>query len=245
MIRDFEFCMQINAYADGELDAAAARAVESRLATSAYWRAELKAIMSLKVALSAADLSPLMPDDLKARVLGRLHRLEARSAMRLPAAAGLMAAAIAGAVLLAAPSMQDRILSDHVNAVANGHLVDLASSAPETVRGWFKTRRSVVPPVLQSAGGCHLAGGRSASIAHTPVASLVYRCGSQVADFYAYADPDRGPSSPSVQPHLVKADGVRIVAWRRGRLDCFAVSDLPQAQLLALARAIQDHAAEG
>ena len=242
MIQDFEFCMQINAYADGELDAAAARAVESRLAASAYWRAELKAIMSLKLALSAADLSPLMPDDLKARVLGRLHRLEARSAMRLP---GLMAAAIAGAVLLAAPSMQDRILSDHVNAVANGHLVDLASGTPETVRGWLETRLSVVPPVLQSAGGCHLAGGRTMSIAQTPVASLVYRCGGQVADFYAYADPDRGPSSPSVEPHLVKTDGVRIVAWRRGRLDCFAVSDLPQAQLLALARAIQDHAAEG
>ncbi len=73
MIVDFEFCKQLNAYADNELDPVAARKVEARLIASDYWRGELEAVMSLKTALSRADLSPPSPDELERHIRDKLR----------------------------------------------------------------------------------------------------------------------------------------------------------------------------
>jgi anti-sigma factor RsiW len=99
--------------------------------------------------------------------------------------------------------------------------------------------------VLETAAGCTLVSARTDRVARQKASALTYRCGGHTVDFYAIADNGRTDQSPLVLPHLLRSDRYRVVGWQRGRLTCFAVSEAPEADILALARYIESHAAEG
>jgi anti-sigma factor RsiW len=238
--------LQLHAYADGELDAAGAQAFETHLASCANCRAELAAVRDLKQRLAALPHEDL-PPRLAADVRAALHRQRAMS-WRWPLAGGLMAAGLAAA-LLVLPGMFVPVTSDlvssHVRSLDGGHLVAVASSDHDAVKPWFTARIGFAPPVLARVNDCALVGGRVDAIAHRTAAAMAYRCGGHVVNFYAMSDHNRSAGTPATDPRLAAARGYRVVSWKRGRLDCYAVSDLAGPQLLAFARFIEAHAQEG
>ena len=113
------------------------------------------------------------------------------------------------------------------------------------VKTWLQAQLDFAPPVLMKAGGCTLLGARTDRVARQKASALTYACGGHTVDFYAISGNGRTDTSPLVQPHVLRSDRYRVVGWQRGKLTCFAVSDAPEADLLALARYIESHAAEG
>jgi anti-sigma factor RsiW len=237
MTRD-DFTLRLHAYADGELDAAEAAAVEAHLETCAACRAELAAVRELKAALQALDFSELAPEGLSAGIRNRVARARARAAWT-SAGGGLLAACLAGALfLIHGPSPVDDAVRHHAHAA-----MAMVSGDRGQVKPWLAARLGFAPPVLEKAADCTLLGARTDTLAHKAASAVTYSCDGHRVDFYAVAD--RGPDAPLTPPRIVKARDVRVVTWQRGRLTCYAVSDAPAPRLLALASYIQNHAAEG
>ncbi len=245
-----EFRLKLHAYADNELDAGEALAVESHLAGCADCRAEFEALRDLKRSLAEADWGEDLPADLTVNVRKALRQMPAQSPLvkwRLPAG-GLIAAGFA-AVLFLAPRtstapVTDELVSSHIRSLMGSHLVDVVSSDHHTVKPWFDGKIDFAPPVLAKVDDCALVGGRLDYVSHQPAAAMAYRCGAHVVNFYAVPNETR-PETAATDPQLASLRGYHVVSWQRGKLDCYAVSDMADDKLLAFARFIEAHAQEG
>lgn len=239
-----EFTLRLHAYADGELDAAEAAAVEAHLRTCAHCRDGLAGIHELKAALRTLDFSEAAPDGLAAGIERRLQATRARNRMvQMAAGGGLMAASLAVAVLLWPASPVNDAVMSHRHALSGENPVAVASNDRSQVKPWLAGHLGFAPPVLEKAADCTMTGARSDRIGRRPASAVTYSCDGHLVDFYAVAD--RAPDAPLVVPRVVKARDFTVVKWQRGRLTCYAVSDAPPSRLLALAGYIQSHAAEG
>ena len=234
------FTPRLHAYADEELDAAEAKAVEAHLATCAECRAELAGIRDLKAALRTLDFSEVAPDGLAADIQRRVAAAQVRErAIWAGGTTGLLAACVAVALLVMRPGspIDDALLSHRHAQLA------LVSNDRGQVKPWLIQRLGFAPPVLEKAAGCDLVGARTDRLAHKQASALTYSCDGHNVDFYAIAD--RQPNAPLILPQVIKARDYHVVTWQRGRLTCYAVSDAPEPRLIALATYIQSHAAEG
>ena len=240
-----DFTLRLHAYADDELDADEARAVEAHLASCADCRAELAAIRELKSALHELDFSEVAPHGLAADIQTRLAVAQARQRATWAAAGGgVLAACLAGAFLLMRPgSPIDDAVASHQRLLAGRESVALVSADRGQVKPWLARHLAFAPPVLEKAADCTLVGARTDRLAHKQASAITYSCDGHKVDFYAVAD--RQPDAPLTLPHAVKARDYNVVSWQRGRLTCYAVSDAPEPRLIALATYIQSHAAEG
>jgi anti-sigma factor RsiW len=241
------FSLKLHAYADGELDGGEIRAVEAHLETCAECRGALGEIRTLKAAVKRVDWGDAAPaglaDTLRKRVAAERARRTA-----LWSGGGLAAACLAGALLVlgAQPPVSpvDDVIRNHVHTVRDMP-VGIEAYYGARVKTWLQTRLDFAPPVLMKAGNCTLFSARTERVARQKASALTYNCGGHTVDFYAIAGNGRTERSPLVQPHVLRSDRYRVVGWQRGRLTCFAVSDAPEADILALARYIESHAAEG
>jgi len=239
------FTLRLHAYADGELDAAEAGAVETHLAGCAGCRAELEQIRALKSALRTLDFSEVAPEGLSAEIQRRVAASRLRQTLSLMAGGGgLLAACLAGALVLLQPAspVYDAVRG-HQRAVSGAVALAVASNDRRQVKPWLAGQLGFAPPVLEKAAGCTLVGARTERLGHKPASALAYSCDGHAVDFYAIAD--RSPDAPLTVPRVIKARSAHVVTWQRGRLTCYAVSDAPEPKLLALAGYIQSHAAEG
>ena len=227
MRHDRPFTLQRHAYVDGELDDATRRAFETHLAQCAHCRDEIIILRSLKRA-----------------VAGLAHTMTLPAGLAWPAGGCLAAAIVAGLVMVQTASV-NALVADHARWLADGQGPAIASAEPVALRSWLSVRVEVPPPVLARAGGCRAVGARIGTLGHRRASTVIYRCGTHVVDFYAVPDALRGVASAAVAPHPIVAGAVNVVGWKRGRLDCYAVSDLAKSQLVDLAQYIQDHALEG
>lgn len=241
-----EFRLKLNAYADNELDAGETIEIATHLAGCPDCRAEFDALRDLKRSLAETDWHEDLPPDLTVNIRQSLRRSQP-SAWRLPAAGGLIAAGLA-AVLILMPKppapVTDELVSSHIRSMMGTHLVDVVSSDHHTVKPWFDGKIDFAPPVLAKVDDCTLVGGRLDYVSHQPAAAMAYRCGAHVVNFYAVADGTR-PETAATDPKLTTLRGYHVVSWKRGKLDCYAVSDVAEPKLLAFARFIEAHAQEG
>ena len=237
-----DFTLRLHAFADGELDAAEARAVEAHLATCADCRAELAQIRALKAALHDLDFSEVAPDGLAAGIQQRVAAAQLRA--RAAWAGGVLAACLAGALVLLRPGspIDDAVMS-HRHALEGSAAIAVVSADRDRVKPWLVKQLGFAPPVLEKAAGCDLTGARTDRLAHKPASAVTYSCDGHNVDFYAVAD--RSPDAPLTLPKVIKASAYHVVTWQRGRLTCYAVSDAPEPRLMQLATYIQSHAAEG
>ncbi len=242
MKRD-DFTLRLHAYADGELDAAGTRAVEAHLEGCADCRAELAGIRDLKAALRALDFSETAPEGLAAGIRSRVAQVRARTHMAWAAGSGLLAACLAGALLMVQPSPVNDAVASHHRALDGHNPIVLASTDRTRIKPWLVRQLAFSPPVLEKPAGCAIVGARTDRLAHKAASALTYDCDGHKVDFYAVAE--RPANSPLTLPYVVKARDYQVVKWQRGRLTCYAVSDAPAPRLLELARYIQSHAAEG
>lgn len=239
-----DMVLLVQAEFDGELDAAQA----SRLAAH---RADCPVCQAAEADLVRArelvrpELYQPAPDDLRERVLARLHATEAPASAaqtqprwrfagwRPPAFGFGLGAACAAALMLlvlspAEQSLTDQIVAGHVRALQPGHLEDVQSTDQHTVKPWFDGRLDFAPPVRDFvAAGFPLKGGRLDYLDGRPVAALVYQRDKHIIDLFVW--PAGGAAMPA--PASAERNGYNVVHWVQDGMNFWAVSDVEPGQL--------------
>ena len=246
--------LRVQAYFDGELDAADAAAAAQHLGGCARCQAMLADLAQARAALrSAPDIRA--PAALRARVSALLDADEERSAASVTRAgrsrpfwlgafaglgvSSLVAALIVFVMLPAATSpFVDGILSAHLRSLTPDHLIAVVASEQHTVKPWFAGRADVSPTVADfAARGFTLAGGRVDSLPGERAAVLVYRHGRHVVNVFSWAD------RSAALPRATTRNGYRLLFWRAGDVAYCAVSDTTWDELSTLAALLQAQSA--
>ena len=228
----------LDAYVDGELDADATATVRAHLQSCARCLervAEREALVRLVQAMPYYDA----PAHLRSEVARRAARTSAtRRFVAAAAAAVLVVAGSAAVVHVAAQAGRGEavvLVDAHVQALAAGHLVDVRSTDQHTVKPWFAGRLEYSPPVTDLTPiGFPLVGGRVDSLRGRAVAALVYQHRLHVINVFV-APAGAGWWS---RPSAYQVRGFHVRHWTSQDMSFWAVSDLNDAELADLARAL-------
>ena len=232
----------IQALLDDELDAANSHEIESHLRSCGGCSDEVRRLESLRQELARMPRHRA-PPALRARIERAIGAATApapaprRASVRTHApwlAGGAMAGLAASlALMMATPqlstvSTQDQIVSSHVRSLLATHLTDVATSDRHVVKPWFNGRVDYAPPVIELAdAGFPLVGGRLDYIDAHVVPAIVYRRRLHTINLFVLRDGKL--STPG--PFRMSRDGYRLVAWRTGGLEYWAVSDIEPGDL--------------
>ena len=211
---------EVQRYADGELDDAAA--VEQHLRDCATCANAVVAEMQLKRAVrEAARMMP--PDIVRARVRRRLFGVQHPAAWL---AAAAVAAFVVGALLSAGTVgtlTSARELSDlHATILAAANPVDVISTDRHTVKPWFEGKLPFSFDIPELAGTpFRIVGGRVVYAHGQPVAYVMIGKGAhKLSLFVAQVSlPSRGMR------------GFESVSWRANGLTFVLVGDVPRSDL--------------
>ncbi|HEX2727407.1 MAG TPA: anti-sigma factor, partial [Beijerinckiaceae bacterium] len=214
--RDDDERLLVHAYLDGELDPAAAVALERRMAEEPALAAERGRIETLRGLLQEHLPPDAPPPDLRRRIeasLG-LHATASKTSWRAMAASVAVGAFIAGGstwALLQPQSphdVSDAIVASHIRGLMATQATDVASSDRHTVKPWFNGRIPQAPRVVDlSAADFPLLGGRIDVIDRTPVPTLVYRRRQHVISLTAV------PSDERAAPRPRTIAGYNMLSW--------------------------------
>ncbi|MER8862778.1 anti-sigma factor [Mesorhizobium sp. M0751] len=248
--------LMIHALVDGELDAAAALAVERRIAADPALAAEHARIIALQTVVGGLP-RPDVREDFKARIAAigtagtaKVLSAPAPAARVLPAHRAMhrfgafdwraLAASIIVTAVLASGATQWMMLSrapdSFAAAVASGHRrsllaaspVDVVSSDRHTVKPWLDGRVGLSPPAPDLANdGFALLGGRVEVIADQPVPALVYRHREHLITLVA-APEETGSTAGPVD---LSAGGFSLVHWSDSAFSYWAISDTERPEL--------------
>jgi anti-sigma factor RsiW len=243
--------LQTQALFDGELDSAAALAAESHVAECPICGELADDLSVLRQRIGQARYFRA-GEEFRAR-LARMIAAEEPARRRAPGrsflvsdffrgaflGAGASALAAALALLLVAPSANDMLTSDLLNAhqrslMAN-HLIDVASSDRHTVKPWFAGHADVSPPTLDFSGqGYRLIGGRVDYVDGRRASVVVYGHGAHIVNLFAW------PASRGSLPQVTTREGYHIACWNDADLTLCAVSDTGMDEIETLERLIKD-----
>jgi anti-sigma factor RsiW len=230
----------LDAYMDGELDAAATAAVRTHVTGCASCRARVAEREALGRMIRAVPYRTAS-DDLRARISARTGRSFGVSRLlTLATAATLVLAAGAGIVLFRSRTVREDTLASavvdaHVRSLMGDHLFDVESTDQHTVKPWFMGRLDFSPPVVDLASsGFPLVGGRLEYLDGRPVAALVYRRHAHIIN--VFIAPARGGVDAVTETTAIR--GFHVRHWGRDAMSFWAVSDVNDADLSAFARAL-------
>lgn len=231
--------LTLQAYCDGELDAAAAGAFEQRLATDADLRRRRDQVLALRTRLRGLS-EDAPPPDLAARIkanAGARPQRQQRWPWRAMAAC-LVIGILAGSTPMwlihrdqASDQTASVIIGNHIRGALAPQSFDVASSDRHTVKPWFAARVAESPKVPDLAqAGFALVGGRIDVIGQTPVPTIVYKHAAHVVSVSAL------PQREAIAADTTIA-GYHLRSWRDGSFIYVAVSDIPETDLAAFERA--------
>jgi anti-sigma factor RsiW len=226
-----EHIYEIDAYADGELDAMRAIAVERLMAERPDLRQRYESIVNLRTALRAAAAEDRASDLLQPRI----ERAVGRATPFLTRWAALAASFLVGLLVAGAltwmlfvprgPALAEMIVSAHMRSLLAEQPFDIASSDRHTVKPWLARKVPQSPDVVDlSQSGFPLIGGRVDVIDGDPVATVVYGHAKHLVSLMTFAKPVRVPAVSTVA-------GFHIRSWTQGSLTYVAVSDIPESEL--------------
>jgi anti-sigma factor RsiW len=250
--------LRVQAYFDGELDAAAALDVEKHLETCADCAPLLKDLEVTRNAIRSNATYHRMDDDLRRRITGALDRETGvaaapaapvvrprRSGFLIGALGGAGSTALAAALgfMLIVPPASDLVVADvmnaHLRSMMSDHLIDVVSTDHHTVKPWFAGHSDISPPVADFAKeGFKLVGGRVDYVDGHRSAVVVYKHGAHVINVFAWAADGTGKL-----PADVTRNGYHMVFWKGGDLVFCAVSDTGVDELAQLVHLLKQTAA--
>ena len=229
---------RIDAYMDGELDAADASHVSVHVETCAACRRRLDDREGLRQMLRGLPHYDA-PRRVRAAVSSASTSLYKRQRLHtwMAVAATIMVVA-GGAVGLrfvrtadATSALADAVIARHVEALAAPQLIDVASSDQHTVKPWFQGKVDFSPPVPDLAShGFTLVGGRVDRIDGQSVAALVYQRRLHVIHVFVW--PARNAARPT-DARTVR--GFHERHWTSRDLSVWAVSDVNETDLRTFA----------
>lgn len=236
----------LNAYVDGELDAAAALDVEHRLAADPLLRLEFERLSALHTSIATNLHKEIASDALRKKIAGVAEPTSFRQASatfrkksfewRQLAACMLVTAGLAsGVTYMAARPDADSIalaaiLAGHQRSLLSASPVDVASSDRHTVKPWFDTRLAISPQVPDLASvGYPLIGGRIDIVGGQAVPTMVYRHRQHLISLTAVPSP--GSRDDGTHPTRETRDGYAILTWNGRDFVYSAVSDVAKEDL--------------
>lgn len=244
----------LHAYADGQLDADARRAVEAYLAAHPDRTAEI-ALWQRQNAALVTMFGPVAAEPVPTRLDPRRLAAGIRSArwdwLRLTAAAAVLVAfaGSAGWFLRTATWTEepasDRLIDGAVAAHAlyvkeSRHAVEVGSDDRAHLVTWLSNRvgRPITTPDL-AAQGFTLVGGRLlpplAETGTGPAAQLMYQ--NQTANrITVYITAAGNPPGRPFETYV--ANGLEAYYWANGQITCTVIGDLPQSQMKTLASGV-------
>ena len=238
---------QLDAYEDGELDAAGAKRVEEHLIGCPHCLHAEEQLSALRRGVRAHATYYAAPECLRervARLAERRDRAPPRRAVTLrwwQLGAVLSGTAIASVLatflvvstvpIRAEDKLVSELVASHVRSLMQDHLLDVASTDQHTVKPWFAGKLDYSPPVQDlSVVGFPLLGARLDYVDGRPVAALVYQHRQHRVNVYVW--PERGRAS--LHAHELRVDGYNALGWTNDGMVYWAVSDLNSAELAQL-----------
>jgi anti-sigma factor RsiW len=234
----------IEAYLDGELDAAQHALVQQHMTGCPNCSEAYARLSRQKADIKAVAPYYSAPPDLQRSVLQGLQRLESEAVKpvrELPwrwvaiAASILLVASLSWNVIQMRPrvaegDLADIILTDHIRSLIGTRLVDVPSSDQHTVKPWFAGKLEFAPDVRDlSAQGFPLMGGRVEYLDGRRVAALVYQRRMHVINLFIW------PAGSAAGPETaVSRNGYNLIHWTTGPMTYWAVSDLNAGELATL-----------
>jgi len=249
------------AYLDDELDVAESLRVQRHLKECGDCRRTQERELVLRAVLRYPDLYALPTADFSKRMEAAVRsaaKEEARSqrpswfeSLRLetfrwaPAAVALVIVTTIGALMVMnrlrsshEQLIATAVLAGHIRSLQATHLVDVPSSDRHTVKPWFQGKLDFSPPVPDlSELGWALLGGRLDYVDGRPVAALIYK--RRMHNINVFLWPNHGSADDAIKQ--TDAQGYQILHWNGAETTYWVVSDLNNAELLDLARALRGH----
>jgi anti-sigma factor RsiW len=238
----------LQAYADGELDAAAALAFEQRMSADGQLRAKYERLVALQGALAAKVGKEVASSDFRNRIAQiAAPPAKAATAMeirpirwRQPAVAAIVAAIVSSGTTFYAtrPDTKTNLTTSELQTAVAGHQrsllaaqpVDVASSDSHNVKPWFDGKLALSPPVPELASdGFPLVGGRVEIVAGRPAPTLVYKRRQHLISVVAV--PKDGDAKSAAGSSRWRNDGYAVMSWTGSEFSYFAVSDVSEKEL--------------
>jgi anti-sigma factor RsiW len=225
---------KLDAYLDGELEVAEARAVSEHLRGCASCAAESLSRVQQKRALHGAGQRFVPDPAFRARIQKSIAPRKSREWNRLwfPALAGAMVLVIVGALFLTfnREKRDDaRLLSEladmHVATLASSNPVDVVSTDRHTVKPWFagKIPFTFTLPELQDTA-FSLVGGKVSYLNQSPGAELIFRVRQHQISVFIFQE--RAAGRVHALDASTDASSFNVRSWRRNGLVYFAISDV-------------------
>ncbi len=248
----------LDAYVDGEVDAAQRALLRQHIAGCAECGPEMAALERLRDGIRSSAPVYQAPEALRSAVRASLRREPAPARPAPPHASNRLAPgwlapgwlAYAASILLALAigsggtyvltgqhqenAIANEVIDSHLRSLLGSHLTDVQSSDKHTVKPWFAGRTDISPPGVDlAAAGFPLIGGRLDLIEGKPVPALVYRADKHIINVFVL------PKQPGDFAETLTRRGYTLHHWNEGDIGYWAVSDAAAGEFDKFERAFR------
>lgn len=217
---------------DGELDANSELQLRLHLSECESCNAAIQRLQMLRKMIRSGQLRYGAPPGLEARIRKSIRIDRTGSSWRSwIAAAAVVVLASAVSIRLTQhfdteDSLEQQVISNHVQAMMTGHTTDVVSTDQHTVKPWFNGKIDFSPPVVDLAPhGFRLLGGRVDYLDGRTAATLVYQRRKHIVDLFIW--PTRSGDATGSD----SSKGFNVIRWTEGGMSFTAVSDLNKTEL--------------
>lgn len=240
----------LDAWIDGELDAATSTEIDRHLAECPACLALKGERGALRRELRANAPRFEAPPALRAAILARIEQTAlpapapARHRQWLQTAAFASIAAVVGLVAglwierpLPDDSLREHLVASHVASLTDPQrLITVVSTNQHVVKPWLQGKIDFAPVVRDlSADGYTLLGARLDHFGDRQTVAIVYRKRNHVINLFAWRAADYTAEALALQ----SARGFGMATWADGGLRYAAISDIERTDLEQFARLMQ------